>query len=79
MFDLKNDAFVYSARGKLDPQGWARQYAPLVRRLAREGAAVAVVDIHERRCRSVAEEIAAAKRRLGSAFARQASIRLERH
>src|SRR5690349_9746632 len=30
------------------------------RRIAEEGGAVAVVDIHERRCRSVAEEIAAA-------------------
>lgn len=29
-----------------------------VRRLAQEGAAVAVVDIHERRCRQVAEKIA---------------------
>lgn len=33
---MKNDAFVYSARGKLDPQGWAQQYAPLVRRLAHQ-------------------------------------------
>ncbi len=33
---MKNDAFVYSARGTLDRQGWVRQYAPLVRRLAHQ-------------------------------------------
>jgi RNA polymerase sigma factor for flagellar operon FliA len=33
---LKNDAFVYNARGTLDRQGWIKQYAPLVRRLAHQ-------------------------------------------
>jgi len=33
---LKNDAFVYNARGTLDRQGWVKQYAPLVRRLAHQ-------------------------------------------
>lgn len=33
---MNNDAFVYSARGRPDPQGWAKQYAPLVRRLAHQ-------------------------------------------
>jgi len=33
---LKNDAFVYSARGTIDRQGWIKQYAPLVRRLAHQ-------------------------------------------
>ena len=33
---MKNDAFVYNARGTLDRQGWIKQYAPLVRRLAHQ-------------------------------------------
>jgi RNA polymerase sigma factor for flagellar operon FliA len=33
---LKRDAFVYNARGTLDRQDYARQYAPLVRRLAHQ-------------------------------------------
>ncbi len=33
---MKNEAFVYSARGTLDRQGWVNQYAPLVRRLAHQ-------------------------------------------
>ncbi len=33
---MKNDAFVYNARGTLDRQGWVKQYAPLVRRLAHQ-------------------------------------------
>ncbi len=33
---MKHEAFVYSARGTLDRQGWINQYAPLVRRLAHQ-------------------------------------------
>lgn len=33
---MKNEAFVYSARGTVDRQGWINQYAPLVRRLAHQ-------------------------------------------
>jgi RNA polymerase sigma factor FliA len=33
---LKSDAFVYSARGTVDRQDYARQYQPLVRRLAHQ-------------------------------------------
>jgi RNA polymerase sigma factor FliA len=33
---VKNDAFVYSERGKLPTQDYARQYTPLVRKLAHQ-------------------------------------------
>ena len=31
---MKSEAFVYSAQGKVDSDGWVRQYLPLVRRIA---------------------------------------------